>query len=129
VVFGKLNQLRSPAFGPILERTTSDSAWQLTPAAKEKFGELGIPAASVQQIEKNAAEKQSVVIDSKGVIDADLRDLSLMTMLDLGVFFIVLLVGFAYLWKQGDLNWVRAIARPAQENNKLSLLRQYGEGQ
>jgi NADH-quinone oxidoreductase subunit A len=29
---------------------------------------------------------------------------------DIVVFFGVLLVGFAYLWKRGDLNWVRSVA-------------------
>jgi len=53
-----------------------------------------------------------------------------MAMLDMGVFFVVLLVGFAYLWKQGDLNWVRAIARPpAHEKIKLALTPQSGGGQ
>ena len=32
-------------------------------------------------------------------------------MIDMGVFFVVLLVGFAYLWKRGDLDWVRAVKR------------------
>ncbi len=32
-------------------------------------------------------------------------------LLDLLVFFGVLLVGFAYVWKRGDLAWVRAMAR------------------
>ena len=30
-------------------------------------------------------------------------------MLDMGVFFAVLLVGFAYVWSRGDLDWVRAV--------------------
>jgi NADH-quinone oxidoreductase subunit A len=34
-------------------------------------------------------------------------------MLDLGVFFAVLLVGFAFVWRQGDLDWVRAVRHPA----------------
>jgi len=29
---------------------------------------------------------------------------------DIAVFFGVLLVGFAYLWRRGDLNWVRSVA-------------------
>jgi NADH-quinone oxidoreductase subunit A len=29
---------------------------------------------------------------------------------DIGFFFGVLLVGFAYLWQRGDLNWVRSLA-------------------
>jgi NADH-quinone oxidoreductase subunit A len=32
---------------------------------------------------------------------------------DIAVFFGVLLVGFAYLWKRGDLNWVRSTAAEA----------------
>lgn len=39
--------------------------------------------------------------------------LALVSMLDLGVFFAVLLVGFAYVWRQGDLDWVRAVRHPA----------------
>ena len=31
-------------------------------------------------------------------------------MLDIAVFFGVLLVGFAYLWKRGDIDWVKTVA-------------------
>lgn len=34
---------------------------------------------------------------------------------DLLVFFAVLLVGFAYVWKRGDLDWVRAMAQKTRE--------------
>jgi NADH-quinone oxidoreductase subunit A len=30
-------------------------------------------------------------------------------LVDLLVFFGVLLVGFAYVWKRGDIDWVRAV--------------------
>ena len=30
--------------------------------------------------------------------------------MDIFVFFGVLMVGFAYLWKRGDINWVRSTA-------------------
>jgi NADH-quinone oxidoreductase subunit A len=33
-----------------------------------------------------------------------------LAMIDMAVFFGVLLVGFAYLWRRGDLNWVRSTA-------------------
>ena len=36
------------------------------------------------------------------------RQLALAAMADLGLFFAVILLGFAYVWRQGDLNWVRA---------------------
>ena len=39
------------------------------------------------------------------------RDLALTSFADIGVFFGVLLVGFAYVWKRGDLDWVRTVTR------------------
>jgi NADH-quinone oxidoreductase subunit A len=39
------------------------------------------------------------------------RDLALTSFADIGAFFGVLLVGFAYVWKRGDLDWVRVVAR------------------
>lgn len=35
--------------------------------------------------------------------------------IDILVFFGVLLVGFAYVWKRGDLDWVRAVAEKAKK--------------
>jgi len=46
---------------------------------------------------------------------------------DILVFFAVLLVGFAYIWKRGDLDWVRAIqseAVPADEGPALAARRE-----
>ena len=41
------------------------------------------------------------------------RQLALITVVDIIIFFAVLMVGFAYVWMRGDLNWVRAV-RPEQ---------------
>lgn len=41
------------------------------------------------------------------------NQLALLSLADISVFFGVLLVGFAYVWYRGDLNWVRAMT-PAQ---------------
>ncbi len=40
----------------------------------------------------------------------DAKKLGWLAFFDLLVFFGVLLVGFAYLWKRGDLDWVRSVA-------------------
>src|SRR6516162_5664738 len=40
----------------------------------------------------------------------DAQKLGWLAFLDLLVFFGVLIVGFAYLWKRGDLDWVRSMA-------------------
>ncbi|GAB5443333.1 MAG: NADH-quinone oxidoreductase subunit A [Fuerstiella sp.] len=34
---------------------------------------------------------------------------------DLLIFFAVLLVGFAYVWKRGDLDWIRAVTQTSQQ--------------
>jgi NADH-quinone oxidoreductase subunit A len=129
VVFGKLNQMRGANFvlfeSPV---QSSRSPAQLTPAAREKFREMGISAASVEGIQKDLPANGDSPINAEDALRNDLQSLSLMAMLDIGVFFVVLLVGFAYLWKQGDLNWVRAVARPeAQERIQLAML-PAGEG-
>ena len=38
------------------------------------------------------------------------RSFALIAFGDILIFFIVLVVGFAYLWKRGDLDWVRSTA-------------------
>jgi hypothetical protein len=38
------------------------------------------------------------------------RSLALLAFWDIALFFGILLVGFAYLWKRGDLEWVRSVS-------------------
>jgi len=54
-------------------------------------------------------------VESAEVISAPTAQLLMQTgFVDLLVFFSVLLVGFAYIWKRGDLNWIRALAKTSQ---------------
>lgn len=49
----------------------------------------------------------------ENILQADAAaTLGIVALVDILVFFGVLLVGFAYVWKRGDLDWVRAITRP-----------------
>ncbi len=49
------------------------------------------------------------------VISADAAlNLSWMAFCDVLFFFAVLLVGFAYVWKRGDLDWVRAVTKKSK---------------
>lgn len=43
---------------------------------------------------------------------ADARTLAIASMVDLGTFFGVILLAFAYVWYRGDLDWVRAVGSP-----------------
>ena len=38
------------------------------------------------------------------------KKLSYLTLVDIAIFFGILMVGFAYVWKRGDLDWVRAVS-------------------
>jgi NADH-quinone oxidoreductase subunit A len=49
------------------------------------------------------------------------RTLALTGFVDILVFFGVLLVGFAYVWKRGDLDWVRAMINQAKQANAPPL--------
>ena len=43
------------------------------------------------------------------------QSLLMVGLVDILVFFGVLLVGFAYVWKRGDLQWVRAVSEKAKQ--------------
>lgn len=47
---------------------------------------------------------------SEGVMPETAHQFLKIALLDLVVFFSVVLVGFAYVWRRGDLDWVRAVA-------------------
>jgi NADH-quinone oxidoreductase subunit A len=54
----------------------------------------------------------SLAADSANVINqATAHSVAMIGLVDLLIFFGVLLVGFAYVWKRGDLDWVRAVSQ------------------
>lgn len=50
-----------------------------------------------------------------GGLQESAQTLALASIADIGVFFGVLLVGFAYVWKRGDLDWVRAVTQKREQ--------------
>jgi NADH-quinone oxidoreductase subunit A len=90
-VFGKATQLAAKPQAVEVQQWKSVEATRLR--------ELGLPEAVV------AKSVQA------GEVQKSARDLALTSFADIGVFFGVLLVGFAYVWKRGDLDWVRTVAR------------------
>jgi NADH-quinone oxidoreductase subunit A len=101
-VFGKATQLMDPNLRVVVD---SQAGVKLSPEAQQKFVELGVPRVpepAVPLPEKGLAENQQEVRE-------EARQLALTAMIDIGVFFAVLLVGFAYVWYRGDLDWVRAV--------------------
>jgi NADH-quinone oxidoreductase subunit A len=94
-VFGKVTQLTSPDV-PIaaVEAGETGPAEQLSTIAAMRFQELG----SAPIMGEGGAE---------GVRQMA-QQLAWVSFADIAVFFAVLLVGFAYVWRRGDLDWVRA---------------------
>jgi len=88
VVFGKATQL-----------SVEPPAAQVSAVATTRLEELGLTAA--------AAAKSVQAGDLRGAAS----DLAKTSIFDILAFFAVLLVGFAYVWKRGDLDWVRVVAR------------------
>jgi NADH-quinone oxidoreductase subunit A len=92
VVFGKANTL---ALDVPAEQRQKLSA-ELTPAGLPPVplpGQAAAPNVRAPEIDRETA-----------------RGLAWLTFWDILIFFGVLLVGFAYLWKRGDIDWVRSTA-------------------
>lgn len=90
-VFGKATQLTGPEM--VVSQDIGEQV--LTPAATLRLQELGVNDLSMIQADKVAETAQLLATTS---------------LADICVFFAVLLVGFAYVWKRGDLDWVRTVA-------------------
>ncbi len=94
-----------------LERTVSLTEDQreaaidhaLDPLVAAELDEL-IVADLAKSADVSAEDLKAVWISA-----SDAAKLGLVSFADILVFFGVLLVGFAYVWKRGDLNWVRAV--------------------
>jgi len=91
-VFGKATQLTAPGMAAVSQEVGDLG---LTPAVSNRLQELGVTDLSSIVPEKVAETAQQI---------------ALMSFADICVFFAVLLVGFAYVWKRGDLDWVRTVA-------------------
>jgi NADH-quinone oxidoreductase subunit A len=62
-----------------------------------------VQLASLPPTDKSAPEVQQITAETGSAF-------AWIAMVDIAVFFGVLLVGFAYLWKRGDIDWVKAVA-------------------
>jgi NADH-quinone oxidoreductase subunit A len=105
-VFGKATQLadeNAPVMAADLDPAAP--AGQLSPFAVAQLRELGISNSTA------AAAADAGAASVRETADR----LALTSIADIGVFFGVLLVGFAYVWKRGDLDWVRAVTRQQVE--------------
>ncbi len=109
-VFGKAVDLTNPAV--LAAEQAAEGVVLPAPVAARTLRGLGI-------VEPTVPAGATSAVDAAGEIRESARSLALAAMLDIAVFFAVLMLGFAYVWKQGDLDWVRAPSRPAAREAAL----------
>jgi NADH-quinone oxidoreductase subunit A len=115
VVFGKATQLASEQTPVVASQMDANApADQLSSIAAARMYELGVSDLSISPpaAEETATPAAANATGQNAVgIHNAARQLAILSFADIGVFFGVLLVGFAYVWKRGDLDWVRATTR------------------
>ena len=107
-VFGKATHLMDPDFAKV----TADGG-QLTPDRPRRCSTSW--ACRNPRCRRGAGRDRSASPAQRwpsGIEDLA-RTLAQISIVDIAVFFAVLLVGFAYVWKRGDLDWVRALSQRA----------------
>jgi NADH-quinone oxidoreductase subunit A len=103
-VFGKATNLKAESLEVVREvKSAGGPEAVLTPAASGLFREMGVPASAVPPTTEE--------------IRSSADQLAKLAMVDIAVFFAVLMVGFAYVWRRGDLDWVRAVSAERAESN------------
>lgn len=118
-VFGKSVELTA-ASAPIVaidEGNYDAPPAELSTFAMAKLQELGVRQPTSPDLAPQAAAALEITTDpaqrTRIATHGLAQKLAWTSLIDIGVFFAVLLVGFAYVWKRGDLDWVRAVSQPA----------------
>ena len=109
-VFGKATHLMDPRPVTVASQEASGArslaavdkiaGRELSGPTAQVYRELGVPNPTPEQVG-----------DTDRAIEFSARQLALASIFDILVFFGVLLVGFAYVWRRGDLDWVRAVSQ------------------
>jgi NADH-quinone oxidoreductase subunit A len=123
-VFGKSTNMMDPRF-KVVERA-ANGAVVLTEPATHLYKELGVRSPTVPTAVPASLQSEVTATDdlvkAEQVIHLGARQLAWITIVDIAAFFAVLLIGFAYVWRRGDLDWVRAVSqdRAAAEPRSIS---------
>lgn len=110
-VFGKSTHLMDQRMQVV---ATDELA--LSKPAEYLYQELGVrdPHLAVEipaSLRASVSEDLDPASRAEAIAHKGARQLALLTIVDILVFFAVLMIGFAYVWKRGDLDWVRVVAR------------------
>lgn len=122
-VFGKSTHLMRPDM-VVAERV--EGSLQLTPNARDLYRELGVQQPTVVTEVPQTLQSQisggDEVSRANAIAHAGARELAWVSIVDILVFFAVLMVGFLYVWHRGDLDWVRALGRERFAQREISAI-------
>ena len=112
-VYGKATQLASPNMPVVMaDVDPAGSPTELSPQATERLRELGVNSPTLPTLSPARARELNVGADpaeqARAAMQDTARKIAITSLWDIGVFFAVLMVGFAYVWRRGDLDWVRS---------------------
>ncbi|MBI1831957.1 MAG: NADH-quinone oxidoreductase subunit A [Planctomycetes bacterium] len=99
-VFGKANQLANP---DLPEARRQELSGQLLPAGVSARNKRDWGLATYEKDDTGKIKETAVKIKP-----AEASAWAHIAFWDLFAFFAILLVGFAYVWRRGDIDWVRA---------------------
>jgi NADH-quinone oxidoreductase subunit A len=111
-----------------------DGELTLTKPAADLYREMGVRNPTAPTEVPATLTKTVTAVDpverSEQIVHQGMQQLAWVTIVDIGAFFAILLVGFAYVWKRGDLDWVRAVSRePGQAGVRTPLADPLDEAQ
>jgi NADH-quinone oxidoreductase subunit A len=123
-VFGKSTHMMDNEF-PVA--VLAEDGVELTESARLLYQEMGVRSPVVADavpvsLQSTLGTTTDKVAIAESVAHQGARQLALVTIVDIAVFFAVLLVGFAYVWKRGDLDWVRAVGQERAHQRRGSPL-------
>ena len=115
-VFGKATNLADPNLPKVAAQLESNaSPDQLTPAVVGIYRELGIENPTIPPLSAGSAAQlgpaATLAQKNARAIEDSANTIALFSLFDIAAFFAVLMVGFAYVWRRGDLDWVRAVSK------------------
>jgi NADH-quinone oxidoreductase subunit A len=115
-VFGKSTNMADMARDPaVVVQRDAGGQVALTRSARLMYQEMGVrnptaPTTIPPSLVGRVAAGDDLSTSAE-VIRAGSKQFALVTIVDIAVFFAVLMVGFAYVWRRGDLDWVRAVSQ------------------
>jgi NADH-quinone oxidoreductase subunit A len=101
-VFGKATHLMDPAIAAV-QTTVSPTGSaggtgsELPPAVKGLYREMSVPLSAAPTTIEDVRSTAGQV--------------AWLGLIDILLFFAILMIGFAYVWRRGDLDWVRAVGK------------------